>query len=205
MYNPFAQAVNNTKQPKPSRLSKTYSINLKKIITILFISIVAFSTIVWATDRLDTHRNWATMVDEAREFRNHMEKAHVSTAGDSSGRDETGYALRSIDKIQKLDTAHSLKLSKIENLLMDLRGLNETQTSELYNDDRNSWNTIHGNMRLIGNKILSAYSGFINYTYINTVEGPPFWYIGPSPPDEATLQEAVNLAVASSALIEPYL
>ncbi len=60
-------------------------------------------------------------------------------------------------------------------------------------------------MRLIGNKILSAYSGFINYTYINTVEGPPFWYIGPSPPDEATLQEAVNLAVASSALIEPYL
>ena len=75
MYNPFAQAVNNTKQPKPSRLSKTYSISLKKIITILLISIVAFSTIVWATDRLDTHRNWATMVDEAREFRNHMEKA----------------------------------------------------------------------------------------------------------------------------------
>lgn len=203
MYNPFAQAVNNTKQPKPSRLSKTYSISLKKVITILLISIVAFSTIVWATDRLDTHRNWATMVDEAREFRHHLENAYLSPEYDSGDR-EIEYAERSFEKIEKLDRAHSRQLNTIENLLMDFHALNATQTSKLY-DDRNPWNTIHGNMRLIGNKILSAYSGFINYTYINTIEGPPFGYIGPSPPDEATLQEAVNLAVASSALIEPYL
>jgi len=40
-----------------------------------------------------------------------------------------------------------------------------------------------------------------NYTSVNGVNGPPFWYFGPSPPDETVLQEAVDLAVHAKAII----
>jgi hypothetical protein len=58
-------------------------------------------------------------------------------------------------------------------------------------------NTIHH----LGQKVAGAYWSLTNYTSVNGVNGPPFWYFGPSPPDETVLQEAVDLAVHAKAII----
>ena len=53
----------------------------------------------------------------------------------------------------------------------------------------------------IGNNVVDAYGNLINYTSENDGTGPPFWYFGPSPPDEAILQETVNLPINAKTII----
>ncbi len=50
----------------------------------------------------------------------------------------------------------------------------------------------------IGWKVVKAYGNFLNYTSANNV---PFWYFGPSPPDEGILEEAAQLAVNVTAKV----
>ena len=203
MYTAFVRAISSTKQSKNFRLNKTYQVSLKKIVALLLVAVIAVSLFAFATNRISTYRDWSSMVIGAQEFKGHIYEARALGAVGSDNpdfsvaRNEMRYAMESLDKIQRLDRLHSVELGRIENLLIDLYGLNDTQRLELSSQAPN----LPRNLELIGNKVLSAYTGFINYTYINTEEGPPFWYFGPSPPDEPTLQEAVNLATQANALI----
>jgi hypothetical protein len=46
----------------------------------------------------------------------------------------------------------------------------------------------------VGERVVSAYGAILNCTSMND-SGPPFWYFGPSSPDQVVLQEAADLAV----------
>ncbi len=202
MKNALTTGANNIQPAKPPRLSKTYQVSLKKIIAILLIVIVAFSAYTLVIDRVNTHKNWATLTFEATTFRDHIERAYVGTSGVSNqGTDELQYAIDTIWIMHNLDTAHLNQLSYIEYFLVNAHGLNYINATI----DSKTLFTIQSNMRELGPKILMAYTGFINYTSVNTVDGPPLWYFGPAPPDETNLQEAVDLAVNANALIEPIL
>ncbi|XHH07886.1 MAG: hypothetical protein ACFCUE_09935 [Candidatus Bathyarchaeia archaeon] len=203
MFNPIARAASNIKQAKPSWFKKTYQVSRKKIVVILLIVVVAVSSFAWAVDRINTHKSWVAMIDKSRDFRDHMEKAYVTfSESDLLGDRELRYALRSIEELENLDKTHWLELSKIENFLMDARVLNYTQASEL--DSQASY-TVNHNIKQIGPKIYEAYCKITNFTSVSNQKGAPFLYFGPSPPDEATLQEAVDLAVNADALIKPIL
>ncbi len=198
MINTLNRAAANLKQVKPSRLNRTYQVSLKKIIAIAVIAIVALSVYFWADNRIETHRAWAAEIIQAQEFRMHMENAGAyAYLNDSSSEayqrshDELTYASESIDKIADLDEAHSIELLKISVFLDNLRGANETQKAQLIA----AVPGLSYNMRMIGEKVLAAYGTFDEGTVINSKEGPSFWYFGVTPPNEATLQEAYNLAV----------
>ena len=57
----LTRAAGSIKQANPSRLNKNYQISLKKIIAILLIVIVAFSSYSWAIDKLNTEKNWTVL------------------------------------------------------------------------------------------------------------------------------------------------
>jgi hypothetical protein len=202
MNNPLTRAADSIKPASPSRLSKTYKVSLKKIIAILLIVIVAFSAYALVIDRVNTHKNWATLVFEATTFRDHIEHAYVGTSGVSNqGTDELQYAIDTIWIMHNLDNGHLNQLSYIEDFLINAHGLNYINATI----DSKTLHTVQSDLRELGPKILMAYTGFINYTSVNSVDGPSLWYFGPAPPDEATLQEAVDLAVNANALIQPIL
>jgi hypothetical protein len=204
MNNPFVRPTDSIKQARNSSLNRTYQISLKKIIALLLIVTVASAVFFWAENTAYTHRNWATMAIEAQEFNNHMFEARAmggrissDNSDFSTARNELGYSIESIDKILELDSSHNVELGQIDCFLSNLYGLNDTQRSDLSSKATD----LPIKMELIGEKVLSAYTGFINYTSIDMERGPSIWYFGPAPPDEATLQTASNLASHYNSLI----
>jgi hypothetical protein len=192
------------KQAKNSILDRTYQISFKKIIALLLIVTVASALFFWAENTSNNHRNWATMAIEAQEFNNHMFEARAMGGGISSdnsdfstARNELSYSIESIDKILKLDSVHNVELGQIDCFLSNLYGLNDTQRLDLSSKATD----LPVKMELIGEKVQSAYTGFINDTSIDMNNGPSIWYFGPSPPDQTTLQAASNLATHYNSLI----
>ncbi|MGB9671559.1 MAG: hypothetical protein ACPLZY_00255 [Candidatus Norongarragalinales archaeon] len=103
---------------------------------------------------------------------------------------ELHYATTSSLELSNLDSAHQVQLGKILNLIdtirdpsTDLSWLNSTEQTRMMNaiDD-------------IGRKVAQAYWSILNYTSVDGVNGPPFWYFGPAPPNETILEEAVQIA-----------
>jgi hypothetical protein len=110
---------------------------------------------------------------------------------------ELSYAQESLYELTRLDEAHQSKLFMIDMMIDALRN---PSTNGVQLNDTQFWdlsNTIHH----LGQKVAGAYWSLTNYTSVNGVNGPPFWYFGPSPPDETVLQEAVDLAVHAKAII----
>ncbi|MEM3905959.1 MAG: hypothetical protein QXZ17_03685 [Nitrososphaerota archaeon] len=66
----------------------------------------------------------------------------------------------------------------------DLSQLNSTEQSRMMN-------TIHD----IGQKVAQAYLSILNYTSVDSINGPPFWYFGTAPSNETILEEAAQLAL----------
>jgi hypothetical protein len=61
-------------------------------------------------------------------------------------------------------------------------------------DDSHFWN-LSNNIKLIAIELPEAYWNPLNTTSVDSETGPPFWYFGPSPPDEAMLQTVATLAM----------
>lgn len=198
---------NNKEQAKPSRWRKTFCINIKQLIALLLLIIVAVALFSWASQRIDTHRQWASMLRESQRFMIHLDEVYVllpaKFQGDSNPAHlpwflaELDYAGESLHELMKLDEAHWSKLFMIDEMIL---ALHDPSTNRVQLNDTQFWDlseTIHD----LGRKLADAYWSLTNYTSVNDVSGPPFWYFGPSPPDEAVLQEAVDLVVHSRAII----
>ncbi len=89
-----------------------------------------------------------------------------------------------------MDSAHQVQLGKILYLIdtirdpsTDLSWLNSTEQTRMMNAIKD-----------IGQKVAQAYWSILNYTSIDAVNGPPFWYFGPAPPNETILEEAAQKA-----------
>jgi hypothetical protein len=112
---------------------------------------------------------------------------------------ELDYADWALNKLMKLDEAHTSELVRIEELIMTLRPqgaigpwLNNSQLEDL-----------SSSIYTIAERLPQAYWNPFNSTSVNTDTGPSFWYFGPSPPDEAILQQTVALATHAKETINP--
>ena len=185
-------------QVKSSRLARTFSISLKQLMALIILVIVVSAVGFWAVQRVDMHSRWRSQVEKSQSLRIHLDKAYVLLTSSSFETDsitqkwfisEVKYADSSLWELMRLDGAHQIQLGKIDVMLVDL--MNPTKKSYLIGLDSTDRNAIAIALHDIGWKVVAAYGNYINYTSSN----PSFWYLGPSPPDETKLQEAVELAI----------
>jgi len=182
--------------------SKTIALNRWLLAALLVITIAAPVIVYWSIDRMETHRRWQRQFSEVQTFTfYHMWTASALLTKDSWpsqetvdwARDELQGALNSIVKLSYLDRNHANQLGRIDYVLARLSTSWSDYTLNLTFDQRT---TLSGHIHTIGDKILNAYTNYLNYTSTNTITGPSFWYFGPSPPDEILLQQAVELATS---------
>jgi len=181
-------------------LGRVICISLKRIIFLLVLVIVLVAGVFWSVQRIDAHKLWASMLRESQRLRDHLERAaYLLPARFQSNLDSTAqnwlyqelhYAESSLLELSIMDSAHSVQLGKIDNLIVtisdpgiDLSRLNSTEQTRMMNT-----------MCDIGQKVAQAYWSILNYTSVDGVNGPPFWYFGPAPPNETILEEAAQLA-----------
>jgi len=105
-----------------------------------------------------------------------------------------GFANENLNYLSGYDTAHAFQLRQIRDALqgLQLHFFNSIEYTYISNAER----VILAPFYSLANKILYAYWNFLKDTSAGGISGPPFWYSGPSPPDEQLLQDAVNIALA---------
>jgi len=174
---------------KPSRLSRTFCVSLKQLVAVLLLVMIIVAGVFWAVQRINTHKRWASMLRESQRLRNHLERVACLLPAKSNWLiAELGYATSSLLELINLDGKHQIPLRKIDHMIMTLRDP-DVDLSGL-----DLFDAIYS----IGWKVVKAYGNFLNYTSANNV---PFWYFGPSPPDEGILEEAAQLAVNVTAKV----
>ena len=165
----------------------------RKLVALLLMVIIALSLAFWASERIETHRNWLLMSNSAQRFNLNMNTAVINFQGafQNTSSQEKEFFMTAIAKAHSeiiylidLDPGHSAECEKILVFLTSLQdtaliGLNETARSNLEMAINN-----------IGDKVMHAYTGVLTSPRINEVS---FWYVGPAPPDEVLLQEAVGI------------
>ncbi len=191
--------LEKTNRVKGSRNWKKILIGL--VIVGLFASvIIAPLAMNWADQRSQMRSNWVNQEREAAAFN----KAAQSLADllSSPNWPDNGtntiapsimsLAATSLYNLEYLDWNHATQLGIIEQTLDKL---GTVWSSYVVNLNASQRTTFSGEIRGIGGHVAGAYANFYQTsTPINTSTGPPFWYDGPSPPDEALLQQAVTLA-----------
>lgn len=100
-------------------------------------------------------------------------------------------ASTSMHDLKYLDWNHATQLSIIEQTLDRLGTVWSSYVMNLTPSERIAFSE---DIRNLGGRIVAAYTNYYQYTLVYDGTGPPFWYNGPSPPDEAQLQQAVTLA-----------
>ena len=190
--------MDDTKMPFSTRLKYA-------LILILAVVVVSAGTF-WATKRIDTHREWALMMSETQRFRGHMQTIARLLNGSFQANitaqrwlsNEFSYAYTSLFELRRLDEAHWSQLDEIQYQLESK--LNSYRIFSSNFTEHQS--TIAGYVRDVGEKVVSAYWEFSQNISVG-MNGPSFWYIGPSPPDEAILHEAIEAIVNATKLLPP--
>jgi len=187
------------KVEEAAKQEATFCLSLKQLVAVLLLVTITVAGVSWAVQRINTHRRWASMLRESQRLRNHLDRvAYLLPVKSNWLIAELGYAESSLLELINLDGKHQDPLFKIEHMIMTLRdsdvdslgGLNSTEQLDLME-------TIHS----IGWKVVKAYGNLLNYTSVDGVNGPPFWYFGPAPPDEGILEEAAQLATNVTAKV----
>ncbi len=172
----------------PSRKPNSkWRVSSKKFAAALLICIIASTLITaWTYDRINTHEKWAAEFREAQNFRNYLDEHDIDNAYSSIG------------ELVRLDRAHSSELGMVDSFLCSLHDpdLNLSRLSPT------NQTAVGRAMNELGDKVLDAYGSILNYTRINYVSGPPFWYFGPPSPDETLLKEAADIAANAEAIIK---
>jgi hypothetical protein len=183
------------------KLRKKFTISPVLIIVLLVLVVSVPSLLYWTIERNDMHARWERQLEWAQSFDFYgVEEAQIvlmqpNFTSDSGYRNTGASALNSaefaLNNLVILDFDRANQLYKIETMLLSLVSGWSTYTTGLNQSQRG---TLAGLLGRIGNDILYAYGNFISYTSSGG-SGPSFWYIGPSPPDQILIQQAVDLAV----------
>jgi len=181
-------------------LGRVICLSLKRIIVLLVLVVVVVGGVFWSYQKINTHKLWASMLRESQRLHEHLEMVAIQLpAKFQSNMDsitqnwlhaELNYATGSLSELIILDERHQIPLLKIDNLIMTLRDPDTDLSSLNSTEQSHMMKTIHD----IGKKVVEAYWSLLNYTSVDGVNGPPFWYFGPAPPNETILGEAAQLA-----------
>ena len=195
-------------QKKATRLNRPISVSYKVLFLLLILLIAIPLTVFLTLDRLGTHSRWYWQERASQTFLFHVENAasilnHTGSTQLSDNQSfensetlrnwffgEIFYADLALSDLNVLDNGHHEQLQNISDMIQTLdshglylTGLNATQRSSLASSIRN-----------VGERVAAAYWNYLKNTSSSTGSGPPFWYFGPSPPDETVLQQAADLA-----------
>lgn len=190
--------LETTSRVKRSRDWKKIQIGL--VFVGLFASvIIAPLAVNWADQRTQMHVNWVNQGREAAAFNKATQFLADLLASPNWPNNGTStvapsimfLASTSMNNLKYLDWNHATQLGIIEQTL---DRLGTVWSSYVVNLTPSQRTTFSGEIRNMGGLIAAAYANYYQYTLVNVGTGPPFWYNGPSPPDEAQLQQAVTLA-----------
>lgn len=159
-------------------------------------------TLNWAVQRSEIHARWDMEIDRASDFAFQMEYATAlmngtlykwDNATSSFAGNLMGYANANLAYLGALDTAHLNQLYRIRDAINSVRL--PFGTIPFTNISYAQRHMLAGQLYSIADKVLSAYGSLLKYTSVGGGVGPPFWYSGPSPPDESLLTDALNIAL----------
>lgn len=180
-------------------------VSLLIVIVVIIIAMVGPIVTYWALQRDEMHRLWVIEANESSQFRFQLDYgASLMTSTFSKWTNETSwisaneisYANEYLTLIGGIDTEHAAQLDRIsQSIDYAIRPFFSIPPANVSLAGRT---VLSGQLGAIGQKVQYAYTNFENYTYItySPMAGAPFWYSGPSPPDEGLLQQAVNIALA---------
>jgi len=194
---------------KPSGLNRVFRISLKQLLVGILVIVVASASFLWVSDRIETHKRWASMIEVSQQFMVHFSEVYVRLPSITENEtanpthfwflDELDYAEWSINQLIALDSAHASELFRIEDLIWILR---DSGIAGIRLDDSQFLN-LSNIINNIAQKLPQAYWNPLNTTVVDGETGPPFCYFGPSPPDEALLQQIDTLAIQAEKIINP--
>jgi len=160
------------------------------MILIICVPIVVY----WIEQRIAEHARWDNELHYAQLFNINVDLAADSINGtfypwnnesQAIAQNAISQAYATLSYLGFLDSSHINQLFIIaEKVYESSSAFNQITQSQRV--------TLSTNLRALGEKILLAY--FLNNTITTNGAGPPFWYTGPSPPDEQDLQAASVIA-----------
>ena len=183
------------------RLTKVGVLSIGLII-VSALAVAVPTTLYWATQRTELHSRWQIEANYARQFSFQMDDSLVYLNGTlikwsnvTSGfvGELMGDADANLNLLTGYDTDHANQLIRISYSIESIQPsfyMNPNNINATYRA------TLGNQLYSLDHKILYAYWNFLNYTSVGGTAGPPFWYSGPSSPDEHLLQDAVNIALA---------
>jgi hypothetical protein len=205
---PQTQRNDDAHRGAVSRLSRPVSVNLVAIILLLILLIAVPATVFLSLETIESHRRWYEQEEASQRFMFHLDDAADIFNGSTlvqlqDNRSfetdemvqqwfhaEVSYTEINLQDLYLLDTGHQSQLYPAVRMLdaLDgygsyLLGLNATERSNLT-----------GSLKSVANNIVEAYWNYLNYTSETQGSGPPFWYLGPSPPDETVLRQGADVA-----------
>ena len=167
----------------------------RAVLVALLVTVIIVPIIVsWSDQRVEMHARWQTQYRLAQTIVLDMRTLSdvVSANGTyASASSVTLSIASSLYNFIYLDWAHANQLDRIRGTVDGLRNNWLSYAIELNSTQRA---TLSGIIGSIAQDLVQAHSNYVQFTSTGTITGPPFWYNGPSPPDENLLQQAVALA-----------
>jgi DNA-binding transcriptional ArsR family regulator len=193
-------AVEDAAYPAKKRRRR---LSTKKVAALLLVAIIASATVsVWAFDRVETHKRWVKQFYESFDYGSHMAAvgplmtAYYKTPQESQrvALDlEIEAAQLSLSELRRTDQDRN-SAAAFDKIQSFMSYLSATASQNLTQLSLTEINDLANAATQVGESVVSAYGAILNCTSMDD-SGPPFWYFGPSPPDQVFLQEAADLAV----------
>jgi hypothetical protein len=164
--------------------------------------------VYWYSQRLDTHARWDVLSNYSQGFFidtsdvAYQMRGNFGPWGDNVSRFYGGVemadAQNALSGIRSIDQPHQ---SQLDGMIAALYAFSTSSgafcgkpsycAGNITDIQRAYFST---RLESLAFKVYDAYNNYRNYTSTASGVGPPFWYSGPSPPDERDLQDAVMIA-----------
>lgn len=199
------RAIEDRARVKPSSWNRVFCIGLKQLLILILVIVVVLASFVWAYDRIETHKRWGSMLLISQRLGIVLSeaRARLPSIMMNATTDPTHFWFTSVlddawwtlDQLIKIDEPHESELYRVIDLVTAMRGSEELQLTN------SQFSNLSSTLKAIAQNFLDAYWNILNFTSVSTETGPPFWYFGPSPPDETLLQQIDDLAIQAQDII----
>lgn len=197
-----------SKPQKEGRLFRSVSINLVGLILILVLLIVIPATVYLSLQQIETHERWYWEERASQDFdidlidawwrlnNTYFSQPSTNTSTENTilqawFYDDIVNARQAINDLESLDGKHWTELEVFGNMLDTLSHPGLAYLTWINTTDRSN---LASKIETVGEELVSAYWNPLNGAIVTPGSGPPFWYLGPAPPDETILKQAVELA-----------
>jgi hypothetical protein len=155
--------IEDKRGAEPSRWNRVFRISLKQLLVLILVIVVALASFVWASDRIETHKRWASMLSASQEFGIILSEVYIRLPSitENATTDPTHFwftneldsASWTMSQLIKVDEAHERELYWIEDLIATLR---EASISGVQLND-SQFRNLSNSIKLIAIELPQAY------------------------------------------------